>query len=270
MSQMAIITKIQVQKSSKERYNIYIDKGHGEEFGFGVDENTLIKHGLKKGMEIDELALADILYDEEVRKCYLQAIVFLSYQMRTKYEIEQYLRKKEFGMAVVQEAINKLQQEGYVNDQEYALAYVRTQCNVGKKGPIVIRRELVEKGVMQDVITSSLHEYPEDKQIASAIVLCEKKRKTLKQLSAFQMKKKLEEMLMRKGYPSSIIAIATNEQEEHDDRAEWTAAMQQGRKLFEKYKDDDMTGKIKIKQSLYRKGFKLDLIEQIIQELSEE
>ena len=45
---MAVITKIEVQNASKERFNIYIDKGQGEEYGFSVDQVILIKHGLQK------------------------------------------------------------------------------------------------------------------------------------------------------------------------------------------------------------------------------
>lgn len=92
---MAVITKIEVQKRSKERFNIYIDKGQGEEYGFSVDQVILIKHGLQKGLEIDEIELGNILYNEEVQKAYLQAISYLSYQMRTKQEIEDFLRKKK-------------------------------------------------------------------------------------------------------------------------------------------------------------------------------
>lgn len=87
------LQKIEVQKRSKERFNIYIDKGQGEEYGFSVNEVILIKHGLQKGLEIDEIALGNILYNEEVQKAYLQAISYLSYQMRTKLEIEDFLRK---------------------------------------------------------------------------------------------------------------------------------------------------------------------------------
>lgn len=95
MKNMAVITKIEVQKRTKERFNIYIDKGQGEEYGFSVNQVTLIKHGLQKGLEIDEVELANILYNEEVQKAYLQAISYLSYQMRTKQEVEEYLRKKK-------------------------------------------------------------------------------------------------------------------------------------------------------------------------------
>ncbi len=72
-------------------------KYQGEEYGFSVDQVILMKHGLQKGLEIDEIELGNILYNEEVQKAYLQAISYLSYQMRTKQEIEDFLRKKEVG-----------------------------------------------------------------------------------------------------------------------------------------------------------------------------
>ncbi|MFD3448100.1 recombination regulator RecX [Microbacteriaceae bacterium 4G12] len=269
---MTIITKIQVQKHTKERYNIYINKGAGEEYGFSVDEHILIKYGLKKGMEIDELELSAILYEEEVRKAYLLAISYLSYQMRTKYEIEQYLKKKEVGQAVAAEAIAKLIQEKYINDQEYALAYVRTQKNVSLKGPTVIKRELSLKGIQDDVITNSLHEYSKEKQITNAVQLCEKKKKSYKNLSSLQAKQKLEEMLMRKGYTRDVISICLEElEDEQNVDQQWEALLYHGDKYHEKYKKyDGWTYEMKMKQALYRKGFSLEEIEKFLQDKQEE
>ena len=59
-----------------------------------MDQVILIKHGLQKGLEIDEIELGNILYNEEVQKAYLQAISYLSYQMRTKQEIEDFYEKE--------------------------------------------------------------------------------------------------------------------------------------------------------------------------------
>ena len=136
---MAVITKIEVQKRSKERFNIYIDKGQGEEYGFSVDQVILIKHGLQKGLEIDEIELGNILYNEEVQKAYLQAISYLSYQMRTKQEIEDFLRKKEVGQAIISEVVSKLLHDRYINDKEYAVLYTRTQSNVNRKVQLLLK-----------------------------------------------------------------------------------------------------------------------------------
>jgi regulatory protein len=269
---MAIITKVEVQKHNKERYNIYIDKGAGEEYGFSVDEHTLIKHGLRKGMEIDELDLSDVLYDEEIRKAYLLAVSYLSFQMRTKKEMEEYLKKKEVGNHVISEAIHKLSEQNYINDREYAVAYVRTQSNVPMKGPVVIRRELIEKGIPNNVITDSLHEYPKEKQIENAERLCQKKLKTYKHLSSLQVRQKLEEMLIRKGYTHDVISIGLETIEiEKDNNEEWEALLYHGKKYHEKYKKfEGWTYENKMKQALYRKGFSLELIDRLLRELKDE
>lgn len=267
---MAIITKIQVQKNNKERYNIYIAKGSGEEYGFSVDGHTLVKYNLRKGMEIDEFELSTILFDEEVRKAYLQAISYLSYQMRTKHEVEEQLRKKEIGQAIINEVTAKLIEEAYINDNEYALAYVRTQSNVSLKGPQRITRELQEKGISSSIISNSLHEYTKDKQITNAITLCDKKKKTYRNVSALQMRQKLEEMLLRKGYTRDVVSICLEEVEEQETDAEWEAVLYQGQKYHEKYKKySDWEYKTKIKGALYRKGFSLELIERFLSEREE-
>ncbi len=132
----------------------------------------------KKGLEIDEIELGNILYNEEVQKAYLQAISYLSYQMRTKQEIEDFLRKKEVGQAIISEVVSKLLHDRYINDKEYAVLYTRTQSNVNRKGPTVIKRELLNKGVQDLIITHSLQEYPKEKQIENALFLIEKKKKS--------------------------------------------------------------------------------------------
>ena len=97
-----------------------------------MNEVILIKHGLQKGLEIDEIALGNILYNEEVQKAYLQAISYLSYQMRTKLEIEDFY-EKEVGQAIISEVVSKLLHDRYINDKEYAILYTRTQSNVNRK-----------------------------------------------------------------------------------------------------------------------------------------
>ena len=79
------------------------------------------------------------MYNEEVQKAYLQAISYLSYQMRTKQEIEDFYEKK-VGQAIISEVVSKLLHDRYINDKEYAVLYTRTQSNVNRKGPTVIKR----------------------------------------------------------------------------------------------------------------------------------
>lgn len=61
---MPNITKITTQKKRKDRYNIFVD----EKYAFSVDEEVLLKFQLKKGMELDDLLLAEIQFHDEIQK----------------------------------------------------------------------------------------------------------------------------------------------------------------------------------------------------------
>ncbi|MCA1032631.1 recombination regulator RecX [Bacillus timonensis] len=274
---MAIITKITTQKKNKERFNIYLDSGKGEEYAFSVDQDILIKHGLKKGMEFDELEFEEILFEDQVKKAFNLAINFLSYRMRSIKEVEDYLRKKEVEEPIIPEVIHKLSQYKYVNDQEFAIAFVRTQMNTSIKGPQVIRNELMGKGVASHIIDASLEEFETDFQIEQAMIIVEKIMRQSSKLSDVQTKQKIEQALRRKGYTWDIIQKALfrvqDQQEEIADEnedSEWEALVYQAEKADRKYqKFQGLEYHQKMKQTLYRKGFSIDLIERYLQEKEE-
>lgn len=258
---MASITKIEVQQKNKSRYNIYLDK----EFAFGVDEYTFIMYMLKVGMELDELKIIEIQSQEQIRKAYLQAINYLSYSMRSSKDVYDYLMKKEQTPDVVNEVVKKLIDEKYINDLEYATAYVRTHSNISRKGPVVIDRELKQKGINDSDRQQSLAEYPEELQIENATILASKKLSSYRRISKQETIQKLEATLMRKGYPFSIISVAIESLELDDSDEQLEALKYQFEKYHRKYKNDEgYTYRQKMKQALYRKGFAIEMIEEML------
>lgn len=265
---MSVITKITIQKKNKDRYNIFLDSGKGEEYAFSVDEDVLIKHQLKKGLEIDDLSITEVLFQDDIRKSYNFAIHYLSHRMRSEREVNQYLAKKEVSEQVINEVIYKLKNHGYLNDEEFAKAFVRTQQNTTDKGLNVIKQEMKEKGISEAILTDTLKEYPENLQFEKALKLCEKYIEKNKKESSRNLKQKLEQMLLRKGYPFSVIKLALDEAEiEKSDSDELEALRIQADKLHKKYaKFSGYEYKQKMKQALFRKGFPIDLIDECLQE----
>ena len=92
---MAVITKITAQVKNKSRYNIFLDHGRGEEYAFSVDEDILIKYNLKKGLELDEEYLIELIDEDEKKKCYHLSIHYLSYRMRSVEEVRTYLERRK-------------------------------------------------------------------------------------------------------------------------------------------------------------------------------
>jgi regulatory protein len=268
---VAIITKITTQQRNQDRFNIFMDygKGKGEEFAFSVDSDVLIKFQLKKGMELDDFSFMEIQYQDDIRKAYNRAIHYLAKRMRAEKEINDYLVSKEIDEPIINEILHRLSAQKYINDEEFALAYVRTQANTTDKGPNVIKMELKEKGIAEGILIQALKEYPMEQQIEKATKISVKfYTKNVKE-SLKILKQKLEHLLLRKGYSFDVINIAVNEACINNEVDEEMAAIR-----FQAEKADRKLNKFsgfeyeqKMKQALYRKGFPIELIETYLSEM---
>src|SRR5690625_3805260 len=125
VSQMRTITKISKQKNKSNRYNIYLD----DTFAFGVDEDVLLKNKLRKGLELTNEQITKLLDDESIQNAYLLAVRYLSYRIRTKLELQIYLRKKEIDEMIIEQTIERLKKEKLVNDAQFAQSFVRDRMN---------------------------------------------------------------------------------------------------------------------------------------------
>ncbi|RFU68153.1 recombination regulator RecX [Peribacillus saganii] len=265
---MAIITKITTQKKRSDRYNVYVDKGKGEEYGFSVDEEVLIKFQLKKGKEIDEFDFTDIKFYEDIQKAFTMALHYLSHRMRSETEVRVHLRQKEVEDPIIQEAIHKLYHFQYLNDLEFAKAYVRTQMNSGTKGTSLITMELKEKGISDQDIEEAIQEYPYELQLDNAMKFAEKTVQKNQKTSEREKLQKLEQSLMRKGFPRDIITDVLNGlTTAADENAQWEALCHQAEKARRRYQHfEGLQYEQKMKLALYRKGFHIEQIERYLEQ----
>ncbi len=268
MTDMAVITKITTQQKNKDRFNIFMDYGKGEEYAFSVDSDVLVRFHLKKGLEIDELSIQEIQYQDDIRKAYHLAVNYLARRMRSEKEIKEYLTQKEVEEPIIIEVLHKLASQKYINDEEYALSFVRTQMNTTDKGPELIITELKERGINEALIKQAMAEYSIEDQVEKAIKVSEKLIKKSTKDSMRIVKQKAEQLLLRKGYSFNIIHAALNEvdmDKEQDEEME--AIRYQGEKAKRKYsKYSGFEYEQKMKQTLYRKGFSIELIEKYLGE----
>ncbi|MBD8006675.1 recombination regulator RecX [Bacillus norwichensis] len=260
---MPIITKISVQKKNQSRYNIFLDNV----YAFAVDEDILIKYHLTKGKELLEQDLFKVQYEDEIRKAYHLAIQFLSYRMRSALEIRTHLQKKEYLDSIIDVVLKELATQKYIDDLEFAKAYVRTYANSGKKGPLVLKRELVGKGITEGKINEALAEYNKEKQITDAIHLGNKFAAQNKKLSERMLKQKLEYTLSIKGFPSEIIQAAMGGIEyEVDEELEWEALRTEAEKMKRRYnKYIGYEYRQRMQQALFRKGYSMDMISRFLE-----
>jgi regulatory protein len=264
---VAVITKIQVQKRNKSRFNLFLSRGKGEEYALSVDEDLLIKHGLKKGLELDEETLIQLIDEDEKKKAYFLAVNYLSYRMRSVKEISVYLQKKDKDPRHIEEVIKELIEKQLLNDLDFAQAFIRSKLLTLTKGPLKLKQELYEKGVDGSIIDQALNQYSRENQIETIVKWLEKQKKPHLKFSNRALKDKLSNQLLSKGFSHDVILEALTEVDlSNENDEEWEAICFQGEKGERKYKGkySEWEFKQRMKQYLYRKGFAIDLIEKYI------
>lgn len=271
---MAIISKITIQKKNKSRYNIFLDSGSGEEYWMSVDEDIIVSFHLRKGLEVNKEDLEKIIYEENVRKAYNKAINFLSFRIRSKKELVDYLTKNEIDEETIQVVIERLTKEKYINDIEFSNAFVRSRIHLTLKGPGFIKKELMDKGIREEYILQSLKIFTYEDQLEKMKKLLEKKRKIRSKSSAHEENQKLITVGLQQGFNIDVIKEALSEingdlddQEERD----WEGVVYQGEKAMRKYNQlKDWERRQKVKQFLYRRGFSIELIDRFLEEYNEQ
>lgn len=266
---MFVISKITRQKTKQERYNIYLN----DEYSFSVDEATLIKFGLTKGKVLDSFEIDEIKYEDEIAKAFNASLHFLSFQMRSEHEVKKKLLDKGFGESVVLEAIQKLHKLGFLNDETYSKALLETKKRTQKKGPYAIKEDLRKKGIDKDLQEKVVSTFTYDEQKQLAKELAEKTVKLNSKKTPSQIKQKIQETLIRKGYSFSIVEDVLSEIKLEKEEDEWQDLIElQGEKVWNKY-CKKLNGKelhLKVKQSLYQKGFPIEIIVQFIEQKENE
>lgn len=261
------ITRIQAQKR-KGRYNIFLDG----EYAFPVDEALIVKHLLRKGMEISPQLQETLKTEDNFRKGYQRALNYLSYGLRSEKEVREDLADKEF-IEQADDIVEKLKEQCLINDEEYAKAYVRTAANLNRKGPRVIQNELKRRGIHELNIQGALPEYVYDDQVDNAVILAEKQWKKGKQKSQRETVQKVKQHLMKKGFDMDVIQAAIEIIDtDKDENEEYEALVTQGEKAWQRYarKVDGYELKRKTKAYLFNKGYPSELINQFIDEKEED
>jgi len=262
---MPEITKITTQKNNAERYNIYLDN----KYAFSVDENVLVQFQLTKGKVLEDWTIDEMIFEDEVRKAFNRALHFLGFRMRSEFEVKKKLLDSDFGEAVVLEAIQKLKDLGFLNDETFSQALLNTQKATGKKGPKSIRQELRKKGIDRDLQEEILSSYSENEQLAIATELAEKVVRTERGKTPFQLKQKIQETLLRKGYGFEVIGQVVDRVDVDLAEDDWDHLLEkQGEKIWNKFSGKYNGSELyyRVKQALYQKGVPAERIDRFIEQ----
>ena len=198
---MATISDLKFQKN-KKRVNVFLDGG----YYCALQYETIVKHGLKVGDEIEKTRLDEIQSQSEINKAKEVALNLLEKKMYTVHDIKKKLKEKGFLPSVADEVCQTLSGYGYVDDRIYAKSYCIDNSRRSKKD---LMYKLKSKGVPDDVITAQLDELDPEAEKENCRMWAQKFLKTSAKKN--NLKQKLFAHLLAKGFGFDTIRPVAEE-----------------------------------------------------------
>lgn len=149
--------------------------------------------------------------EDDSSRCHTAALRLLNYRWNSEVELRRKLARKKFERPVIDATLQRLREEGWLDDERFAGAYVsaRLRKNIG---PQRLRRELIEAGVDDEIAGRAVRENVDaERSEAGVLALCQKKMRMIARrygveyLRTDQGRKKLAAYLLNQGYDAALV-----------------------------------------------------------------
>jgi len=185
------ITSLEIQKGNPGRVNVFLN----DRYAFAV---RLIDAGvLKKGQTLSPKEIRRLKEADDRYKTYRTAMNYLAYRARSQTEIERHLKRKGFTSELINQTIERLRSQKYLNDQEFARAWLKSRTRRKPASKSALQFELKQKGIDEKIIKDLLMDI-DSNELARTCV--ETKLRLWGDLDREDFKKKTINYLKRRGF----------------------------------------------------------------------
>jgi regulatory protein len=203
------ITAIQPQKAYPDRVSLFVNG----EYVLGIRRELAYHLHIREGQLVTEEDLAAWQHAEAYAAARDLAVKYLAGQARSIQQVVDYLRRKGIETDVAADTIQYLETSGYLNEAGYAESFVNHRMQSKPRGKRMIRWELQQKGISEQLIDKALMQYEDEAEVARRLI--SKKTAKLQQAENADewrdIQRKLGRYLMSKGFSLSTIRIVMQE-----------------------------------------------------------
>lgn len=143
----------------------------GEELTLGTER--FFATGLATGDPVDAQLRARLQESATRWTIREAALRLLSHRARSRRELEERLRKKDFPSRLVRETADELVERGYLDDAAFARAFISDRLRLRPRGRRALLAELRRKGVAAKVAEPALDEVFEQEEVSELEIAVE-------------------------------------------------------------------------------------------------
>lgn len=198
---MASITDIQAQKRRQGYYNIFIDR----KFVCSLSELSVQTFGYHINQQLDSAQIAQLKQLSADGKLKDRCLRYLAIRRRSELEMRQYMRRLKVDVSEVDHIMTWLRQLGYLDDAEFASAWVRDRLATRYRSRRQLVAELAAKGISKDIVQQAI----ESAELGDEFTIRQLIDKKLR--SANVDKQKLQHYLLQRGFSYDLVKSATED-----------------------------------------------------------
>lgn len=194
---------VRIYKENSKRVVIEFDDGNS----LSVFKDLAYQSSLRKGDEINESLFGELQAKQIIFEIREKALFLLARRAHSKYELKQKLLQKKFNKDKIDAVLNKIEEEGFLNDLEFAKLFISERIGKGKSGPLKIKNELAAKGIKRETIEEVMRIFfPSEENEEAAFEIAEKKLRQLRNrnIEAHLIKQKLYSFLISRGFSFEV------------------------------------------------------------------
>lgn len=164
---------------------------------------VFLKSGLKKNDELSDDRFSFLI--EENKKFHIKQRAFrlLGRRQHSVAELRNKLWGKDYDKRLIDEILEQLIASNYLNDKEFANAFVEEKIKTKKWSERRLKAELIKKGIKPDIISEVLgQKVSTTDNFDNALIVAKKKYEPLKRrnLEPKELKNKLSTFLLSRGF----------------------------------------------------------------------
>ncbi|ADV48420.1 RecX family transcriptional regulator [Cellulophaga sp. E16_2] len=130
---------------------------------------------------------------------------YCAYQDRCHKEVNQKLRDMGMIPSAIDQVINSLIQENFLNEERFSKSFARGKFRIKKWGKRRITNELKQRNISKYNITSALKEIDENDYLETLELLAQKRLDAISEKNIQKRRKKLADYLLYRGWESHLV-----------------------------------------------------------------
>jgi regulatory protein len=197
---MPEITRVRERRG---RARIFVDG----EFWAEIDADVAVERGLREGVALGLEELEEARVAGERALAMNRALHFLGYRARSRREVRERLRRYGYGEETVEGVVGRLEELGYLDDEEFARAAAREKAR--RYGPRRVLGELRRSGVDAELAQGVVDdEFAQRSQLEEASSLAARR---YNRGGSSAEARRVYGFLMRRGYSAEVCAEVARE-----------------------------------------------------------